>query len=475
LAFLLIVALILFFVARARSLKSRINISKTPPNFANLAYVLPAIVPLQSAKSEQWKLFELFIATSAPLKLAFLGSAPSMEFDNMVKYMIYVTNGQNLAPTFVNDLITEDIRQKKLTNTLESSTLFRENSAASIAFRHLAMIKGLPFLFFTVGSALDEFFEKEIIKAAQSKEGRDGRHSMERGRQSMERSEKSNPVEEKQTHNRGSMNRGSQLELTPISVHSNSLVDNNFELDSSKMGEADDGQVNSLALQIQCQKILVSLFRSPDLFPVELKMVLAHLSNEVSRNLTVNDGFVSVGGFVFLRFVNPSILFPTKYGLIEEMPDSPSGKRQLILVTKVLQNLANGVRFGQKESFMLPLNDFLESNQQPYKKYLQQVATAPARNGTVSDMTVEMQVVEDPKKNEPSKAKSDVNRINALKPESKKEVVDTSLGMLYNHMYYHRDEIFAGLKSRVTDDQFVQFQVKIDSIILEIGEPISNK
>jgi len=60
----------------------------------------------------------------------------------------------------VNDLITEDIRQKKLTNTLESSTLFRENSAASIAFRHLAMIKGLPFLFFTVGSALDEFFEK---------------------------------------------------------------------------------------------------------------------------------------------------------------------------------------------------------------------------------------------------------------------------------------------------------------------------
>jgi len=291
----------------------------------------------------------------------------------------------------------------------------------------------------------------------------------------MERSEKSNPFDVKKNQNRGKMNRGSQLELTPISVHSNSLFDNNFELDSSKMGEADDGQVNSLALQIQCQKILVSLFRSPDLFPVELKMVLAHLSNEVSRNLTVNDGFVSVGGFVFLRFVNPSILFPTKYGLIEEMPDSPSGKRQLILVTKVLQNLANGVRFGQKESFMLPLNDFLESNQQPYKKYLQQVATAPARNGTVSDMTVEMQVVEDPKKNEPSKAKSDVNRINALKPESKKEVVDTSLGMLYNHMYYHRDEIFAGLKSRVTDDQFVQFQVKIDSIILEIGEPISNK
>ena len=69
----------------------------------------------------------------------------------------------------MNELISEDIRQKKESNLLESSTLFRENSGASIAFKHLARIKALPFLFFTVGDALDDFFVKELQKAEAEK------------------------------------------------------------------------------------------------------------------------------------------------------------------------------------------------------------------------------------------------------------------------------------------------------------------
>ena len=40
-------------------------------------------------------------------------------------------------------------------------------------------------------------------------------------------------------------------------------------------------------------------------------------------------------------------------------------QRQLVLLSKVLQNLANGVRFGKKEDFMIKLNHFIDENITP--------------------------------------------------------------------------------------------------------------
>ena len=49
-------------------------------------------------------------------------------------------------------------------------------------------------------------------------------------------------------------------------------------------------------------------------------------------------------------------------GIISLAPPTPDFRRELTLVSKVLQNLANHVMFAHKEQFMLPLNPFLESN-----------------------------------------------------------------------------------------------------------------
>ncbi len=49
-----------------------------------------------------------------------------------------------------------------------------------------------------------------------------------------------------------------------------------------------------------------------------------------------------VGGFFFLRFVCPSLVAPEGYGLSEQVPDTKA-RRSLILVSKILQNLANQV------------------------------------------------------------------------------------------------------------------------------------
>lgn len=52
---------------------------------------------------------------------------------------------------------------------------------------------------------------------------------------------------------------------------------------------------------------------------------------------------------------------PDAYGLIEQKLDSKS-RRRLVLIAKVIQNLANEVYFEQKEEYMKCSNVFIDSN-----------------------------------------------------------------------------------------------------------------
>ena len=71
--------------------------------------------------------------------------------------------------------------------------------------------------------------------------------------------------------------------------------------------------------------------------------------------------FTAVGAFIFLRFFCPAIVAPDAEGLISNTP-SKEMRRGLLLIAKVVQNLANNVLFGAKEPYMYPLNDFLSQN-----------------------------------------------------------------------------------------------------------------
>ncbi|ELR24042.1 GTPase-activator protein for Ras family GTPase [Acanthamoeba castellanii str. Neff] len=50
-------------------------------------------------------------------------------------------------------------------------------------------------------------------------------------------------------------------------------------------------------------------------------------------------------------------------------------KRALVLVSKVLQQLANGLSFGMKETYMIPFNPFLAENEAPVRDYLRLLST----------------------------------------------------------------------------------------------------
>jgi len=88
-------------------------------------------------------------------------------------------------------------------------------------------------------------------------------------------------------------------------------------------------------------------------------------------------GEKAVGSLMFLRFLSPALVAPHQYGLASH-PPSPPMQRKLVLVTKVLQNLANGVQFGSKEDFMTVLNSFLDENKTTTENFLTAIADEPS-------------------------------------------------------------------------------------------------
>jgi len=97
---------------------------------------------------------------------------------------------------------------------------------------------------------------------------------------------------------------------------------------------------------------------------------------------------VAVAGFIFLRFFCPAILSPDTAGLIEgEIP--ADGRRPLILISKSIQNLANGQKFGSKEDFMNDMNLFIENNLSKVQDFLEVIATVPVNTDYAPLCTLE--------------------------------------------------------------------------------------
>jgi neurofibromin 1 len=80
----------------------------------------------------------------------------------------------------------------------------------------------------------------------------------------------------------------------------------------------------------------------------------------------------AVGSFIFLRFFCPAIVSPDTVDL--DVPSDIQVRRALLLVTKVIQNIVNGVGFGVKEPHMKVLNGFLEKNGQTVMVFLEGIA-----------------------------------------------------------------------------------------------------
>ena len=91
-----------------------------------------------------------------------------------------------------------------------------------------------------------------------------------------------------------------------------------------------------------------------------------------------------VGGYLILRVVNPAIVTPEAHGLLDA-PPPPALRRALVLVSKLVQNAANGVEFGAKEAYMKPFNAWVVRTAPRVSAFLAAVAAVePAATETAA-------------------------------------------------------------------------------------------
>ena len=115
-----------------------------------------------------------------------------------------------------------------------------------------------------------------------------------------------------------------------------------------------------------------------------------------------------IGGFFLLRFINPAIVTPQAFMLVDSKL-SPNTRRNLTLVrfislfllpffklfspkqfAKVMQNIANNVEFGGvKEAYMAPLNVVLDRNRQRMNDFLDELTNVDELQ-TLGDVCVSL-------------------------------------------------------------------------------------
>ncbi|KAJ3296213.1 hypothetical protein HDU79_007302 [Rhizoclosmatium sp. JEL0117] len=88
-----------------------------------------------------------------------------------------------------------------------------------------------------------------------------------------------------------------------------------------------------------------------------------------ANGATENDGSLSliekvIGSLLFLRYLVPTIITP------DVIPPTPAHRRGLILAGKVLTAASNGVEFGVKEDYMMPLNTNLKEYRYRIKEFV---------------------------------------------------------------------------------------------------------
>lgn len=143
--------------------------------------------------------------------------------------------------------------------------------------------------------------------------------------------------------------------LAPI-ITSMYEANESYEVDPLKLGEGENLEHNQAKLIHLCEKLLSVLFNAAYSYPKPLREFLGVAQKEVVKTFPEMQIKI-MGAMFFLRLVNPAVVSPQGFGVVADAPP-PRVRRALVLVGKLLQNLANMVQFGDKEPFMVPFNDF---------------------------------------------------------------------------------------------------------------------
>ncbi|GAB0132672.1 hypothetical protein EsDP_00001101 [Epichloe bromicola] len=150
--------------------------------------------------------------------------------------------------------------------------------------------------------------------------------------------------------------------------------DLDLELDPARVSAPEELQKNAAQLQIVAKVFMDDICASVPDVPSSFRKICSIISETVSPRFP-NAKYTAVGAFVFLRFFCPAIVAPETENLVSASPTKEM-RRGLLLIAKIIQNLANNVLFGTKEPYMFPLNPFLVQNIHLVTGFLREISVS---------------------------------------------------------------------------------------------------
>ncbi|KAL8286935.1 hypothetical protein RQP46_003941 [Phenoliferia psychrophenolica] len=178
------------------------------------------------------------------------------------------------------------------------------------------------------------------------------------------------------------------LEINPLKVYEqmiNSIQDETGELPedlpkgvSPEVAAANADVQNIIAPRLTmlmeiANSFLLTIMDSIDSVPYGIRWICKQIRSLTKRKYPEATDYAIcslIGGFFFLRFINPAIVTPQAYMLIDSLPASAKHpRRTLTLIAKMLQNLANKPSYA-KEAYMMSLNPFVDNNKARMNQFL---------------------------------------------------------------------------------------------------------
>ena len=141
-----------------------------------------------------------------------------------------------------------------------------------------------------------------------------------------------------------------------------------YEIDITKCDEGtteEDIKENAERLKEAVNEMWSQIMSSVNQIPIQIRVLCRHLFMQVS-DTAPDRAHTVTGDFIFNRMLGPAIVTPMAYGLMDDEP-SPSSRRALLLVTKVMMMIVHDIQIAEtKEAFLRPLSHMVVDLNEEY-------------------------------------------------------------------------------------------------------------
>ncbi len=163
--------------------------------------------------------------------------------------------------------------------------------------------------------------------------------------------------------------------------------DMDLEIDPVKVSNSYVLSMHQQSLTTVVRQVWNRIAKSHSYFPIQLQRCFYKIRQFLKHVGKPDLGDNLISSCIFLRYLCPAILAPSLFHLTNEYP-SERANRNLTLIAKTLQTLANFTRYEGKENSMEFLNPLLEEESGSMRTFLRQISSPLAEDGWIPNLSL---------------------------------------------------------------------------------------